>query len=87
VVLVLTPTKQTDSNQPNKDADLQQAVTHFDYLKVNGHQIWISDFAFNLEFKSPSFTFNLIRYGNFQLSCASFSKFSNILTNSFQLSV
>jgi len=89
VVLVLTRTKPTDkdSNQLNKDADLQQAVTHFDYLKVNGHQIWISDFAFNLELNSPSFTFNLFKDVNFHLSCASFSKLSNILTSSFQLSV
>jgi len=89
VALVLTQNNNisADADQINQDSDLQQATTHFDYLKVNGHQIWISDFAFNLELNSPSFTFNLFKDVNFQLSCASFSKLSNILTSSFQLSV
>merc|ERR1711936_516282 len=44
VALVLTPSKNSsgDYDLVNQDSDLQQATTHFDFLKVNGHQIWIS---------------------------------------------
>jgi len=41
--------------------DHQQATTHFDYLKVNGHQIWISDLTFTLDIKAPT-----LEIGGFQ---------------------
>merc|ERR1712107_832575 len=47
IQLVLTPTRdngEVKSDPVNKDSDLQQAQTVYEYLSVNGHEIWISDF-------------------------------------------
>merc|ERR1719369_775074 len=44
VVLVLTR-----SNSHSQNSDLQQASTHFDYLHVNGHEIWISELTLTLD--------------------------------------
>ena len=46
ILLVLTPTNLNSADPVNKDSDLQQAQTDYDYLTVNGHEIWISDFIF-----------------------------------------
>ena len=88
VVLVLTQNKSktSHSDQTNQDSDLQQATTHLDYLKVNGHQIWISDFAFTLDFTTfatPTFIF---RHFNPKFYRDNIAKLSNILTLA-QLSV
>ena len=33
----------------NKDSDLQQIQSDYDYLTVNGHEIWITDFIVSLD--------------------------------------
>merc|ERR1711910_23426 len=38
-----------ESELINKDSDLQQIQTDYDYLTVNGHEIWITDFIVSLE--------------------------------------
>jgi len=35
----------------NKDSDLQQAQTDYEYLSVNGLEIWILDFIYCVEFE------------------------------------
>jgi len=89
VVLVLTRTKTTqtsDSDQTSQDSDLQQASTHLDYLKVNGHQIWISDFALTLDFGTPAFIFRQFKHFSPKFYRDTIAKLSNILTLA-QLSV
>ena len=49
IMLELTPT-----NPANKDSDLELAQTDIDYLTVNGHEIWILDFVFYVDFDNPS---------------------------------
>ena len=55
VTLVLTLNNKPDKSLPaeseliNKDSDLQQIQTNYDYLTVNGHEIWITDFIVSLE--------------------------------------
>ena len=55
IMLVLTPTNQHFQHYDliNKDSDLQQAQTDYDYLSVNGHEIWILDFDFYVDFLLP----------------------------------
>jgi len=88
VVLVLTQNKSktSHSDQTTQDSDLQQASTHLDYLKVNGHQIWISDFAFTLDFATPTFILRNFRHFNPKFYRDNIAKLSNILTLA-QLSV
>ena len=38
-----------ESDLVNKDSDLQQIQTDYDYLTVTGHEIWITDFIVSLE--------------------------------------
>jgi len=84
VVLVLTQNRKTsDSDQTTQDSDLQQASTHLDYLKVNGHQIWISDFAFTLDlscFSTHGFIFRHLKHFNPKFYRDTIAKLSNILT-------
>lgn len=88
MVLVLTQNKSktTHSDQTSQDSDLQQASTHLDYLKVNGHQIWISDFAFTLDFVPPTFILRHFRHFNPKFYRDTIAKLSTILTLA-QLSV
>merc|ERR1719367_2714953 len=59
ITLVLTPTNRLEKDDGshgdliNKDSDLQQAQTDYDYLSVNGHEIWILDFDFYVDFLLP----------------------------------
>lgn len=81
MVLVLTQnkTQTSDSDQTNQDSDLQQASTHLDYLKVNGHQIWISDFAFTLDFCTPAFIFRQFKHYSPKFYRDTIAKLSTIL--------
>merc|ERR1712119_221899 len=81
VALVLTPSKNSsgDYDLVNQDSDLQQATTHFDFLKVNGHQIWISDFAFTLDFIAPMCVFRHFKDFKIRFYCDSSTKLSKIL--------
>merc|ERR1712215_107188 len=88
VVLVLTQNKcTTSSDRDDQDLAMQQASTHFDYLKVNGHQIWISDFSFTLDIGSPNLVFRHVQ----QLIRFKFIHASNLMLSKilfpFQLSV
>lgn len=47
-MLELTPT-----DPANKDSDLELAQTDIDYLTVNGHEIWILDFVFYVDYVDP----------------------------------
>merc|ERR1711976_974758 len=49
IMLELTPT-----DPANKDSDLELAQTDIDYLTVNGHEIWILDFVFYVDFVNPT---------------------------------
>ena len=56
ILLVLTPTNRLEKDDSsgdliNKDSDLQQAQTDYEYLTVNGLEIWILDFIFCVEFE------------------------------------
>jgi len=42
---------EQDADLINKDSDLQQAQTDYEYLTVNGLEIWILDFIFCVEFR------------------------------------
>ena len=54
ILLVLTQTKDNcRTDLVNKDSDLQQAQTVYDYLTVNGHEIWISDFIYFVDIIMP----------------------------------
>merc|ERR1719369_2303972 len=78
VVLVLTQNKCTtssDRDQDDQDLAMQQASTHFDYLKVNGHQIWISDFTFTLDIGTPNLVFRHVQ----QLIRFKFIRASNLM--------
>merc|ERR1712123_172134 len=89
VGLVLTQNNSSNSdkaNPANQDSDLQQASTHFDYLKVNGHQIWISDFAFTLDFVTPAFVSRPVKHFKIKFYRDMLAKLSTILPV-FQLSV
>lgn len=88
MALVLTQNNNisADADQINQDSDLQQATTHFDYLKVNGHQIWISDFAFTLDFIAPMCVFRHFKDFKIRFYCDSSTKLSKIL-EIFQLIV
>ena len=56
ITLVLTPTNKLDKDADliNKDSDLQQAQTDYEYLTVNGLEIWILDFIFCVEFRQSA---------------------------------
>merc|ERR1712107_837229 len=57
ITLVLTPTNRLEKDDGshgdliNKDSDLQQAQTDYEYLTVNGLEILILDFIFCVEFR------------------------------------
>ena len=55
VTLVLTLSNDLspapESDLINKDSDLQQLQTDYDYLTVTGHEIWITDFIVSLEMR------------------------------------
>lgn len=59
ITLVLTPTNRLEKDDGshgdliNKDSDLQQAQTDYEYLSVNGLEIWILDFIYCVEFELP----------------------------------
>ena len=77
ILLVLTQTKdnnQHSSDLVNKDSDLQQAQTVYDYLTVNGHEIWISDFIYFVDITLPV----KLLTGSYLMS----SRFSNIVETS-----
>ena len=83
IQLVLTPTRdngEVKSDPVNKDSDLQQAQTVYEYLSVNGHEIWISDFIFCLEAVLPG---NLLSGFIFRMS----SCFSQIMTSPVLINV
>ena len=64
VALVLT---RNNSDLLNQDPDLQQASTHFDYLHVNGHEIFISDFAIVLDIVTHAFASKPVKHFNPEL--------------------
>lgn len=51
----------TRNNSDSENSDLQQASTHFDYLHVNGHEIWISDLTLTLDLVTHVFASNPAR--------------------------
>merc|ERR1712211_17244 len=83
IQLVLTPTRdngEVKSDPVNKDSDLQQAQTVYEYLSVNGHEIWISDFIFCLDAVLPG---NLLSGFIFRM----FPCFSQIMTSPVLINV